>query len=631
MAGNGRSDTAHRRRAARGLRRRDVVAALALGPGLFAAAARGQQDVALTSRKTHALSLFGDVKYPPDFPHFDYVNPDAPKGGRVRLYDIGSFDSFHPYVVQGEPVLGVPFIYDTLLASSFDEPSTEYGLLAEEVEVPSDYSWVVYTLRDNAHFHDGAPVTPEDVVFSMQVLKEKGQPIYRFYYANIVELEKVGDRSVKFKFNESGNRELPLITGQIPVFPKHYWVERDFSKSTLERPLGSGPYKVGNFEARRFVEYERFEDYWARDLPVVKGYYNFDRIRFEYYLDSDIALTAFLGDNYDLRLENSAKNWATRYATPAVKSGAIKREKVRDKNPSPLQGFFFNLRREKFQDRLVRQALGLAYNFDWVQRNVYYGQYDYPNSYFENSELAARGLPSKEELEILLPYRDRLPEDVFTKEFKSPRGDVNGFNRDNLRDAMRLLNLAGYVVKNDVLVEDASNKQFKIEFLLVDVSFGRIVQPYIGDLAKLGIVATMRVVDTSQYQQRIETFDFDMVTGGVAQSLSPGNEQREYFGSAAADRPGSRNIAGIKNPAIDGIIEKLIFAEDRASLVTAVRALDRVLVWNYYCVPQLFNAEDRYAYWDRFGHPDPFPPYNNGIPLLWWYKGEPKKPKDEET
>ena len=613
------------------LSRRSLVALLGVGLPALATVGRTQASPAggpVTTSKAHALSLFGDVKYPEDFPHFDYVNPDAPKGGRVRLYDIGSFDSLHPYVVQGEPALGVPFIYDTLLAASFDEPSTDYGLLAEEVEVPSDFAWVVYTLRDIAHFHDGAPVTPDDVISSMQMLKEKGQPFYRAYYANIVEVTKVGDRSIKFTFDQTGNRELPLITGQLVVFPKHYWDGRDFSRGSLEPHLGSGPYRIGKFEARRFVEYERVEDYWAKDLPVMKGVYNFDRIRFEYYLDSDVALTAFFGDDYDLRLENSAKNWATAYTTPAVKSGAIKREVVKDKNPAPLQGFFFNLRRDKFNDRLVRQALGLAYNFDWIQKNVYYGQYAYPDSYFENSELAARGLPSENELELLLPHRDRLPEELFTREFKAPRGDVNGFNRENLREAMRLLNLAGYVVKNGVLVEDDTDKPFTIELMLVDESFGRLVQPYIADLAKLGIKGTMRVVDTSQYQQRIETFDFDMVTYGISQSLSPGNEQREYFGSQAADRPGSRNVAGIKSPVVDAIIEKLIYAEDRASLVTSVHALDRVLVWNFYCVPQLYNADDRYAYWDRFGRPDPYPPHNSGIPILWWYKGEPKKPTD---
>ena len=378
---------------------------------------QAEETYSVTSEVSHALSLFGDVKYAEDFEHFDYVNPNAPKGGRLRLSAIGGFDSFNPYIVKGEPANGLGFMYDTLLTGSSDEASTEYGLLAEKVEVPEDYSWVTYTLREGARFHDGMPVTAEDVIFSLNVLKEKGQPLYRFYYANIVEAKALDERTVKFIFSETGNRELPLITGQLPILPKHYWEEREFERSTLEPPLSSGPYRIKNFEVNRFIALERVPDYWGKDLAVNVGRYNFDEIRFDYYRDTEVTLTAFFADEFDVRVENTAKNWATKYDVPMVENGEIRKLVLEDKIPARTQAFFFNLRKEKFQDRRVREAIGLAFNFEWLNKFIFFDQYKRINSFFEKSELAATGLPEGDELAYLEPYRDQLREDVFTQEF----------------------------------------------------------------------------------------------------------------------------------------------------------------------------------------------------------------------
>ena len=585
------------------------------------------------SEISHGLSLFGSIKYPADFPHFDYVNPDAPKGGRIRLARLGTFDSFNPFIIQGTPEIWTGrLVYETLLTDAYDEPGTMYGGLAESVEVADDDSWVIYTLREGAEFHDGTPITAEDIVFSLELLREKGAPVYRFYYQNIVEAEALDERRVRFAFDETGNRELPLITGQIYALPKHYWEgegpngqPRDFSRSSLEMPLGSGPYRVRRFEPGRYVEFERVEDYWGRDLPVHVGQYNFDTIRVDYYRDADVALQAFFADEYDIRYENIARNWATAYDRPAVRDGSIIREEMDYVLPVNAQMYVLNLRREKFADIRVRQALALAFNFEWINENIFYGQYERVTSYWNNSPLASSGLPSEAELELLEPYRDQLPEEVFTEEYRPPVSDGTQTNRNNLFQALELLQEAGWRLQNGRLV-DESGTPFTIEFLIDAQSAERILQPYLRDLEKLGITGTIRLVDATQYVERVQSFDFDVFSIVKSNSLSPGNEQRDDWGSAAADSPGSSNYGGVKNPVVDALIEEIIYAPDRESLVTATHALDRVLLWNHYTIPAWTSTVDRYAYWDRFGRLDELPEYHPGsavlsaIPYLWWSK-----------
>ncbi len=581
---------------------------------------QAQQTFNVTSTVSHALSLFGDVKYPKDFQHFDYVNPNAPKGGRIRLSAIGGFDSFNPFIVKGEPANGLGFMYDTLLTGSSDEASTDYGLLAEKVEVPEDYSWVTYTLRAEARFHDGTPVTAEDVIFSLNVLKEKGQPLFRFYYANIEDAKALDARTVKFIFNEAGNRELPQITGQLPVFPKHYWDGRDFAQSTLDAPLSSGPYRIKEYEVNRYIALERVPDYWGADLPVNKGRYNFDEIRFDYYRDTEVTLTAFFADEFDVRLENTAKNWATKYDVPMVESGQIRKLVLEDKIPARTQAFFFNLRKDKFQDRRVREAIGLAFNFEWLNKFIFFDQYLRINSFFEKSELAAKGLPQGAELAFLGPYRGQLPKELFTEEFRLPETDGSGTYRKNLVRALELLREAGWSLIDGKMTDDATGEELTIEFLLVQPGLEKVVQPFLRDLERIGITGSIRIVGSAQYERRLENRDFDMIIYGVQQSLSPGNEQREYWGSEAADRPGSRNLAGIKNPIVDALIEEIIFAKDRAELVAASQAMDRVLLWQHYLIPQWYSPGWRYAIWDRVAMPKNLPPYTPGDFTIWWSK-----------
>ncbi len=576
-------------------------------------------------RERHGLSLMGDLKYAPDFKHFDYVNPDAPKGGKLRLSAIDTFDSLHPFILKGNASGLVSYIYESLMQSSRDEPSSEYGLLAESVSHPDDFSSVTYTLRAKARWHDGKPVTPEDVIFSFNSLK-KAHPRYAYYYANITSAEKVGDRKVKFTFNQKGNRELPLITGQITVLPKHYWEgtdaqgkKRDFFSSTLEPPLGSGPYRVKEVKPGRSLTVERVEDYWGKDVPVTVGKFNFDEIQLEYFRDSVVALEAFKADQYDVRPENSAKFWATSYDFKAVKNGNVILDVLKSRNAEPMQSFVFNTRRERFADPRVRQAFNYAFNFEWANKTLFFGQYSRVNSYFANSELASSGLPQGLELEILEPLRDQLPKEVFTTEYKNPIGGDQATARRNLREARKLLKEAGWVVKGAKLVNAKSGEEMKIEFLLVSPLFERIVLPYVQSLKRLGIHATVRTIDPSQYQNRLRDFDFDSIVNSWGQSLSPGNEQRDYWGSKSADRVGSQNFIGIKNPAVDTLIEKIIFAKDREELVAATRALDRVLLWNHYVVPQWYFSGLRIARWNRFGMPERQPEFGYGYPNTWWY------------
>lgn len=568
----------------------------------------------------HALSLKGQPKYAPDFKALDYVNPAAPKGGEIRLFSIGGFDSLNPHIIKGEPAPGLGLIYQTLMEGALDDPLAEYGMIAESAEVAADLSSITFNLRSAARWHDGKPVTADDVVFSFTTLKEKGEPIYRFYYANVAGAKALSPARVRFDFTGPRNRELPQIMGQLPILPKHYWQSRDFEKTTLEPPLGSGPYRIKSVEANRSITYERVPDFWAQDLPLNRGRNNFDLVRYDVYRDSTVALEAFKSFQYDLRREDTAKNWATAYDFPALKDGRVIKVEVPHSRPTGMQAFVFNTRRDKFADRRVRQALGYAFDFEWSNKNLFFGQYNRTASYFANSELASSGLPSAAELAILAPHRAKLPPEIFTETYAPPATDGSGNPRANLLKAAELLASAGWTVKDGKLV-NAKGEPFAIEFLLVSPDFERVVSPLNRNLERLGITSRIRTVDSAQYQNRVQDFDFDIMVGSFGQSDSPGNEQREFWSSAAAARPGSRNVAGVKDPIVDALIENLIAAPNRESLVVATRALDRVLLAGHYVIPQWHLRFDRYAYWDKFGQTGRNPAY--GVDLFaWWIDGE---------
>jgi microcin C transport system substrate-binding protein len=531
--------------------------------------------------------------------------------------------------VKGTLAAAITEVYDTLMVPALDEVSTEYGLLAEAVTHPADFSYVIYRLRPEAKWHDGKPVTPEDVIFSLDAFKTNS-PMFSGYYRHVVKAEKTGEREITFRFDGPGNRELPQIVGQLTVLPKHWWEatdasgkKRDVAATTLEPPLGCGAYRIKDFVPGRTIAYERVKDYWGRDLNVNIGRDNFDELRYEYFRDSTVALEAFKGDVIDWRTENSAKNWATAYDFPAVKDKRVVLEEFPNRASGRMQGFVLNTRRAKFQDPRVRLALNYAFDFEEMNKQLFYGQYQRINSYFEGTELACSGLPQGQELEILETVRDKVPPEVFTKPFKNPVGGTPENVRANLREAMRLLKEGGYEVRNQKMVNAKTGEPFSIEFLTYDPSSERFILFYQPSLERLGITVSIRTVDEAQYVNRERNWDYDSTTEVWGQSLSPGNEQRDYWGSAAADRIGSRNYAGIKNPAVDALIERIIFAKDRAELVATTRALDRVLLWNHYVVPQFTYNKTRAARWDRFSRPEKLPEYGAAaFPTVWWWDAE---------
>ena len=593
--------------------RRCFALALFLGlSGLFGDLAQAQEG----GSKVHALTLGDAPKYGPDFKHLDYVNPDAPKGGSVVFEANGTYDSFNPFISKGNPA-ALPDLFETLTISPDDDALTEYGLLAESMEVAPDKSWVVFNLRPEAKWHDGQPITAEDVIFSLNILKEKGDPFYRFYYADVVKAEKVGEHGVKFTFKTGGNRELPVIMGQLTVLPKHWWESRKFENVLLEPPLGSGPYKLSKYELGRSYTMERVPDYWGKDLPIRIGTNNYDRIRYDYYLDRDVSMEAFKSGAIDFRRENQAKRWATGYDFPAVQDGRVKKEVVPHKNPQGMQGYVLNLRRPMFQDARVRQAMILAFDFEWSNKTLFYGLYKRTRSYFQNSEMEAKGLPSPEELEILNPLKGQIPDQVFTTEYNPPTTDGSGNNRDNLEQAAKLLDEAGWKIVSGKRTKDGT--AMSMEFLIDDPAFERIAEPYAQNLRRLGIDVKLRNVDSAQYQRRLEEFDYDVISTVFGQSLSPGNEQREFWGSAAADQQASRNYMGIKDPAIDKLIDLIVNVQSRHDLIIRCRALDRVLQWNYFMVPHWHLPAFQLAYWDKFGMPAkrPDPLYGFGSDS-WW-------------
>ncbi|MCW2238083.1 extracellular solute-binding protein [Azospirillum canadense] len=567
---------------------------------------------------SHAVTAHGTPKYGPDFKHFDYVNPDAPKGGEVKLATYGSFDSLNPFILRGSPAGGAGLPFETLTVGSNDEVLTQYGLLAETIAVADDRGSVAFTLRPQARFHDGTPVTVEDVIWSFETLRDKGHPTYRTYYADVAKAEKTGERTVTFTFRNGNNPELPVIMGQLPVLPKHVFETRDFASTTLEPIVGSGPYKIADVQPGRSITYQRVADWWGKDLPVNRGRYNFDRIRFDYYRDLDVVFEAFKAGAIDFRVENSSKNWVTGYDVPAVREGRIVREEIKHQDPQGMQAFVFNSRRPIFADRRVREALNHLFDYEWTRANLSYGLFQRTKSFFANSELAATGLPSEAEVKLLEPFRGKLPEEVFSKAYEPPKTDGSGNIRQNLRTALGLLKEAGWELKGNKLVNAKTGEPMRFEILLVQADMERITQPFVRNLERAGIEAGIRVVDTAQYQNRTDNFDFDMIIQRMPQSLSPGNEQRDYWQSAKADLPGSRNLAGIKDPVVDQLIETLIQAPDRDSLVAATKALDRVLLWGWYVIPQWHDDVRRVAYWNRFSHPAVAPKYGLAFVDTWW-------------
>ncbi len=569
----------------------------------------------------HAVVMHGEAKYKPGFTHFDYVNPNAPKGGTIRRAVVSnSYDSFNPFVLKGVPAVGVgTYMYDTLTKRSDDEAFSQYGLIAEKIEMPEDRSWVVFHINPKARFQDGHPILPEDVIFTFNSLIEHGAPMYKAYYADVTEVKQTGEYQVRFNFKNKENRELPLILGELPVIPKHYWENHDFSKSGLNIPLGSGPYKISSFDTGRSISFERIENYWAQDLPVNKGQNNFNKIVFEYYGDNTIALEAFKAGEYDFRRENTAKDWATAYKGSKFDNGTIIKEEVKHQRPVGMQGFVFNTRRDIFKDPKVREALSYAFDFEWTNKQLFFGQYKRTNSYFDNSELSSTGLPSKAELEILNQFKGQIPERVFTESFSVPTTNGSGKLRKNLRTALKLLKEAGWSVKNKELVNNITGKPLTFEILLAQKNFERIIHPFTKNLAKLGIKVEIRLVDSTQYIDRIRKYNFDMVISTIAQSNSPGNEQRYYWLTSSGKTPGNRNYAGVSDPVVDQLVDMIIEAPDRESLVTRTRVLDRVLLNGYYVIPQWHLPKDRIAYWKKLGHPAIFP--DSGVDLsTWWLK-----------
>ena len=575
----------------------------------------------------HGVSSFGDLKHPAGFTQFEYVNADAPKGGTARDAASGTFDNFNRVVagVKGSLAVGIDLIYETLLVSSLDEVATGYGLLAEAVRFPADFSSATYRLRQQATWHDGTPVTSDDVIFSFEAFK-KYSPELSAYYRHVIKAEKTGNREVTFTADASGNRELPRIIGELTVLPKRWWEgtdpngkKRNIGETTLEPPLGSGPYRIKDFSAGHYIVYERVKDHWSSGLNVNVGLYNFDELRYEYFRDTTAALEAFKGDIVDWRIENSAKNWATAYDFPAVSDKRVLLEEFPIRNVGIMQAFAFNIRREKFQDPLVRLAFNYAFNFEEMNKQIFFDQYKRIASFFAGTELAATGLPAGRELELLEAVRDKVPPEVFTKPYSNPVNGNPEAVRNNLREAMRLLKQAGYEVRDQQLVNVKTGEPYVIELLSEGSGFERVFLFYKPLLDRLGIVSTVRTVDEVQYQNRLRSWDFDIITAAWPASLTPGNELRGYWGSRAAEEPGSPNRIGIKNPAVDAMIDQVVFAKSRADLEAAARALDRILLWNHYVVPQWYYNKARTARWDRFGHPDPMPKFGRAaFPTVWW-------------
>lgn len=569
------------------------------------------------AKPQHAITLYNETpKYPSNFKNFDYANPEAPKGGTLRLASLGGFDSLNPFIEKGTPASQLGLVYDTLMIPSLDEPNTKYGLVAEKVDKASDSSWVRFYLRKEAKFNDGQPITAEDVAYTFNLIRKEGSPFYRQYYADVDKVIIENKHQVLFTFKAKNNRELPMIVGEIAILPKHYWQNKNFNTTSLTPPLGSGPYRIVDVKPNASIRYERVKNWWAKDLPVVKGFYNFDTITVDYYRDMAIGLEAFKADQFDVNLEYSAKSWANGYQSTPLKEGKIIKKEIDNHNPAAIQGFAFNIRRPIFQNEKVREAISLLFDFEWSNRQLFYNSYKRLSSYFDNSEMAAHELPTEEELTILEPFRGKIPEQVFTTAFTAPKSDGSGIVREQQRKAYRLLQEAGYEIKNGKMV-DKDGKPLTFEFLMYQTNLERVLLPFKANLAEIGIDMEIRRVDLSQFINRIRSHDYDMLSYIWGQSNSPGNEQRNYWSSFNADVVGGQNIIGIKDPVVDQLVEQLIQADSRESLIAHAKALDRVLQWGHYVVWNYYTDKWRIAYWNKFGQPAKAPDYDYGL-YTWW-------------
>ncbi len=564
----------------------------------------------------HGLSAFGELKYPADFKHFDYVNPDAPKGGRLSSTGTGgtkTFDSFNSFILKGDAAQGLGYLFDSLMTRAQDEPDAVYSLVATSAEVAPDGRSVVFNLHPEAKFADGTPVTADDVVFSFDTIKAKGHPQYSLALRDVAKAEAIDPHTVRYEFKGDLIRDLPLVVAELPVLSKAFYTKHPFDQSSLEKPLGSGPYEIGAYKAGTFVSYKRRPDYWAKDLPVNRGRFNFDEIRYEYYRDRTLELEGLKSGDFDYREEFTSIDWATGYDVPAVKEGRLQRLIMPDGRPSGAQGFFINTRREPFKDKRVREALDYAFDFEWSNKNLFFDLYARTHSFFENSDLKAVGPPSAEELALLEPFKDKLPPEVFGEPYTPPVSDGSGRDRKLLRRAHELLTAAGY---------GPDGKKLKVEILSFESGFDRIIIPYIENLKRIGVDASLRRVDPAQYERRIKSFDFDLAIQRYALRLTPGIEIKGYWGSQAADMDGSFNLAGIKDPVVDALIDRVVEAKSRAELTVAARALDRVLRAGNYWVPQWYKASHNSAFWDIYGRPEIKPKYDDGVIDTWWYDAD---------
>lgn len=595
---------------------RIVVAGLALVAGVTGVAAEPR----------HGLSVFGDLKYPADFKHFDYVNPDAPKTGRLSLVGpaaVRTFDSFNGFILKGDVAQGVGMLYDSLMAGSSDEPGSVYGLVASSADLADDKMSVTFKMRPEARFSDGTPVTADDVVFSFDILKAKGHPSYRITMRDVVRAVAVDKLTVRFEFKGDLVRDLPLTVASMAILPKAYYDTQPFEETTLKIPVGSGAYTIGEFKQGTSVTYKRRPDYWGKDLPVNRGRGNFEEIRYEYFRDRDVELQNLKSGNFDLREEFTAKDWVTAYDVPAVKEGRLIKLTLPDDTPSGAQGFFVNMRRAKFQDVRVRKALDLAFDYEWMNKNLFFGLYTRTESYFENSDMKANGKPSAKELALLEPFRAQLSPEVFDEPYHPPKTDGTGNDRRNLREAQKLLAEAGWKLdlqgSGDRLVRNDKGEFLDVEFLSFEPTFDRILIPYMRNLQAIGIKADIRKVDSSQYERRVKSFDYDIISTRFSMGLTPGVELKNYWSSETADSEGSRNLGGIKNPVVDALIDTLIAAKSREDLTTAARAIDRVMRSGHYWIPHWYKASHTIAYWDKFGRPEIKPKFDRGIVDTWWY------------
>ena len=612
--------------------RRHVLQA---GAGAAAAAALHLRPASASEREVHGISAFGDLKYPADFPHFAYVNPNAAKGGTfsqigaTRQFNQSflTFNSLNSYILKGDAAQGMELTFTTLMARATDEPDAMYGMAARAVRISADGLTYTYLIRPQARFHDGTRLTAHDVAFSLHTLKEKGHPIIQQMLRDMTGVRAENDERVVVHFKEKRARDVPLFVSGMPIFSKDYYSRKSFEESTMDVPLGSGPYKVGRFEAGRFIEYERVKDWWGLNLPATRGLYNFDVLRYEFYRDRDVAFEGFTGKSYAFREEFTSRIWATRYDFPAIRDGRVKREVLPDETPSGAQGWFINTRREKFKNPKIREALVYAFDFEWTNKNIMYGSYDRTHSVFQNSDMMAKGKPDQAELALLEPFRGKVPDEVFGEPFLPPVSDGSGQDRTLLRRASHLLQEAGCPIKDGKRMTPGGHA-LTMEFLLEEPTFQPHHMPYIKNLQMLGIDATLRMVDPVQYRSRLDDFDFDLAVQRFSFSTTPGDSLRAFFSSQAATIRGSNNLAGMSDPAIDTLIEAIIAAPNRPALVTACRALDRVIRSGRYWVPHWNKASHWIAYWDLFARPvQAKPRYSRGIPETWWFDDRAAKPE----